>query len=50
MLRKEEKYASLILNLESRGFSVTYVPMEIGSLGHYTKSAIKKIQTFSLDI
>ncbi len=49
-LRKEVKYVSLILDLESSDLRVTYVTLETGSLGHYTKSAIRNIQIFRPDI
>ena len=33
---RKGKYASLIIDLESRGHTVTYMTLEIGSLCHYT--------------
>ena len=37
--RKEDRYASLIADLEARGLTVIYVTLELGTLGHYTKDA-----------
>ena len=38
--RKSDKFAALSANLESRNLSVTFVTLEIGYLGHYTKDSI----------
>ena len=48
-LRKKVKHVSLILDLESRGLALTYVTLEIGSLGHSTKSATRNIQILRPD-
>ena len=42
--RKMDKYAALVADLESGSTLVTYVTLEIGCLGHYTKDAVKSLQ------
>ena len=42
--RKEDRYAPLIADLEARGLSVIYVTLELGTLGHYTKDALRALQ------
>ena len=43
-LRKNEaKYAPLILDLDERGKVVSFVTLEIGTLGHLTKDALKNL-------
>ena len=39
--RKDVKYAPLVL--EDKGFSVVYVTLEIGSLGHFTREAVRSL-------
>ena len=42
--RKMDKYAALVADLVRRSSLVTYVTLEIGCLGHYTKDALKSLQ------
>ena len=42
--RKMDKYAALVADLESGSTLVTYVTLEIGCLGRYTKDAVKSLQ------
>ena len=43
-LRKNEaKYAPLILDLDERGKVVSFVTLEVGTLGHLTKDALKNL-------
>ena len=42
--RKMDKYAALVADLENGSTLVTYVTLEIGCLGHYTKDAVKSLQ------
>ena len=49
--RKLEKplYLQLVIDLEDRGLSVSFLTLEIGSLGHFTPYAVKCLtSTFSL--
>ena len=50
--RKLEKplYLQLVSDLEDRGLSVSFLTLEIGSLGHFTPHAVKCLtSTFNLD-
>ena len=42
--RKEDRYAPLIADLETRGLTVIYVTLELGTLGHYTKDVPRALQ------
>ena len=41
--RNDVQYAPLVLDLEDEGFSVVYVTLEIGSLGHFTREAVRSL-------
>ena len=43
--RKDVKYAPLVLDLEDKGFTVVYITLEIGSLGHFTREAVRSYRT-----
>ena len=41
--RNDVQYAPLVLDLEDKGFSVVYITLEIGSLGHFTREAVRSL-------
>ena len=45
--RKQEKqeYISLVTDISTNGWSVTYDTIEIGSLGHYSRDSFKAIKS-----
>ena len=44
-MRKEAKYTPLVNDLERKNYYVSYRPLEIGTLGHFTSSAWKVIKS-----
>jgi len=42
-----QRYIEMVGDLESRGYSVSYNTIEIGSLGHYTNLTLKAIFNFA---
>ena len=46
--QSKQEYAELVGDLESKGYSVTYDTIEVGSLGHYTPSTHKALRLFCL--
>ena len=41
--RNDVQYAPLVLDLEDKGFSVVYITLEIGSLGYFTREAVRSL-------
>ena len=47
--RNRKLYLQLVIDLEDRGLSVSFLTLEIGSLGHFAPYAVKcQTSTFSL--
>ena len=43
----KQMYTEMVGDLESRGYSVSYNTIEIGSLGHYTNQTLKALCNFA---
>ena len=43
-------YIEMVGDLESRGYSVSYNTIEIGSLGHYTNLTLKALCNFASEL